>query len=130
MRIHITSVLVEDQDKAAAFYTSILGFVINKDIPLGEFKWLTLVSPEGTQDVELLLEPNQNPAAKTLQKALYSQGIPLTSFAVDDIHKEYERLKSQGVTFRSEPVQAGPVWIAMFEDTCGNLIQIVQSPAK
>lgn len=129
MRINITSVLVEDQDKAAAFYTNILGFVKNKDIPLGEFKWFTVVSPEGPE-VELLLEPNANPAAKTFQKALYEQGIPLTSFAVDDIQKEYERLKKLGVVFRGVPVEAGPVWIATFEDTCGNLIQIVQSPQK
>ena len=129
MRIHITSVVVEDQHKAAAFYTNILGFVKNKDIPLGEFKWFTVVSPEGPE-VELLLEPNANPAAKTFQKALYEQGIPLTSFAVDDIQKEYERLKKLGVVFRGVPVEAGPVWIATFEDTCGSLIQIVQSPQE
>jgi catechol 2,3-dioxygenase-like lactoylglutathione lyase family enzyme len=126
MRIHVTSVLVENQDKALKFYTEVLGFVKKIEIPLGEFKWLTVVSPEGPAEVELLLEPNDNPAAKAFQKAMFEQGIPLTSFAVDDIRKEYDRLKKLGVVFHMEPTEAGPVTIAMFEDTCGNLIQIVQ----
>ena|SRR5215468_1869225 len=127
MKIKLTSVMVDDQDKALKFYTEILGFVKSKDIPLGEFKWLTVVSPEGPDDIELLLEPNENPAAKTFQKSLFDQGIPLAIFAVDDIQKEYERMKNLGVVFRSEPTKMGPVTIAVFEDTCGNLIQIAQA---
>ena len=126
MRIHVTSVLVDDQDKALKFYTEVLGFVKKTEIPLGDFKWLTVVSAEGPAEVELLLEPNANPAAKTFQKAMFEQGIPLTSFAVDDIQKEYERLKKLGVVFRAEPTKAGPVTVAVFDDTCGNLIQLTQ----
>jgi catechol 2,3-dioxygenase-like lactoylglutathione lyase family enzyme len=126
MKIKQTSVLVDDQDKALKFYTEVLGFVKSKDIPLGEFKWLTVVSPEGPDDIELLLEPNENPAARTFQKALFDQGIPLTAFAVDDIQKEYERMKTLGVAFRSEPAKMGPTIVAVFDDTCGNLIQIYQ----
>jgi catechol 2,3-dioxygenase-like lactoylglutathione lyase family enzyme len=126
MKIKLTSVLVDDQDKALKFYTEVLGFVKEKEIPLGKFKWLTLVSPEGSDDIELLLEPNENPAAQTFQKALHEQGIPLTAFFVDDIHKEYERLQKLGVVFRSGPTQAGPATVAVFDDTCGNLIQICQ----
>lgn len=126
MRINITSVLVDDQDKALKFYTEILGFVKKNDVPVGEFKWLTVVSPEGPDSIELLLEPNENPAAKTFQKALFDQGIPYTSFAVDDIQKEYERMKNLGVDFVMEPSEMGPVTVAMFNDTCGNLIQIGQ----
>jgi catechol 2,3-dioxygenase-like lactoylglutathione lyase family enzyme len=126
MRINITSVLVDDQDKALKFYTEILGFVKKNDVPVGEFKWLTVVSPEGPDSIELLLEPNENPAAKTFQKALFDQGIPYTSFAVDDIQKEYERMKNLGVDFVMEPTEMGPVTVAMFNDTCGNLIQIGQ----
>jgi 4-hydroxyphenylpyruvate dioxygenase-like putative hemolysin len=103
-----------------------LGFIKKTDIPAGEFRWLTVVSPEGPDDIELLLEPNDNPAAKTYQKALHEQGIPLTAFAVEDVQKEYERLKDLGVAFLSEPAATGPTIIAMFEDTCGNLIQIYQ----
>ena len=128
MKIKLNSVLVDEQDKALAFYTGVLGFVKKYDIPLGEFRWLTVVSPEGPDDVELLLEPNANPAAKTYQKAIFDQGIPLTAFAVDDIQKEYERLTERGVVFRTKPTKAGPVTIAVFEDTCGNLIQIYQTP--
>ena len=126
MKINLTSVLVDDQDKALKFYTEVLGFVKKHEIPLGKFKWLTVVSPEGPNDIELLLEPNDNPAAKTFQAAIFHQGIPLTSFGVDDIHKEYERMTKLGVVFRTQPTPAGPVTIAVFEDTCGNLIQIVQ----
>lgn len=126
MKIQLTSVLVDDQDKALDFYTRVLGFVKKTEVPLGEVKWLTVVSPEGHDDVELLLEPNGNPAAKAFQQAIYDQGIPLTAFASDDIQKEYERLKQAGVVFRQPPTQAGPATIALFEDTCGNLIQIYQ----
>lgn len=126
MKINITSVLVDDQYKALKFYTEVLGFVKKSDMPAGEFKWLTVVSPEGPEDIELLLEPNDNPAAKTFQKALFDQGIPFTSFAVIDIQKEYERMKGLGVEFFMEPTKMGPVTVAMFNDTCGNLIQIGQ----
>ncbi|HXO18491.1 MAG TPA: VOC family protein [Thermoanaerobaculia bacterium] len=126
MKIQLTSVLVEDQDKALQFYTEVLGFVKKQDMPVGKFKWLTVVSPEGPDDVELLLEPNENPAAKTFQQALFQQGIPATAFAVDDIQAEHERLKKLGVVFKTEPTKMGPVTIAVFADTCGNLIQIYQ----
>lgn len=126
MKIKITSVFVEDQEKALTFYTDVLGFVKKIDMPAGDFKWLTVVSPEEPDSVELLLEPNDNPAAKTYQKAIYSEGIPTTSFAVDDIQQEYERLKKRGVEFTAEPAEVGPVTFAIFDDTCGNLIQISQ----
>jgi catechol 2,3-dioxygenase-like lactoylglutathione lyase family enzyme len=126
LKIKLTSVLVEDQDKALRFYTEVLGFVKNKEIPLGKAKWLTVVSPDGPQDIELLLEPNDNPAAKTFQAALREQGIALTAFAVDDIQQEYARLKQFGVVFRGEPTRMGPTTVAVFEDTCGNLIQLYQ----
>src|SRR6266487_2347182 len=99
MKINLNSVLVDDQDKALTFYTEVLGFVKKSDIPLGEFKWLTVVSPEDPGGTELLLEPNDNPAAKTFQKALFEQGIPVTSFAVQDVQKEYKRMKKLGVVF-------------------------------
>jgi catechol 2,3-dioxygenase-like lactoylglutathione lyase family enzyme len=127
MKIKLTSVFVEDQDKALRFYTEVLGFVKKHDIPVGDFKWLTVVSPEGPDDLELLLEPNANPAAETYQKAIFEQGIPATAFVVDDIHSEFQRLQSAGVEFRTEPTTAGPVTIAVFDDTCGNLIQIMQA---
>ncbi|HKW99806.1 MAG TPA: VOC family protein [Bryobacteraceae bacterium] len=126
MTIQLTSVLVDDQEKALKFYTDVLGFVKKTDVPMGKYKWLTVVSPEGPGEIELLLEPNENPAARTFQKALFDQGIPLTAFFTADIHKEHERMKKLGVAFRSEPMKAGPVTIAVFEDTCGNLIQLVQ----
>jgi len=126
MQIKLSSVMVDDQNKARKFYTEVLGFVISKDIPLGEANWLTVVSPEGPAEIELLLEPMGFPPAKTYQKALFEAGIPATAFLVDDIQKEYERLKSRGVVFSSEPTQMGPVTQAVFEDTCGNLIQIYQ----
>ncbi|HET7657541.1 MAG TPA: VOC family protein [Bacillales bacterium] len=126
MRIYLTSVFVDDQDKALKFYTETLGFVKKMDMPVGEFKWLTVVSPEGPDDVELLLEPNQNPTAKTYQQELKEQGIPATSFAVEDVQQEYERLKEWGVTFTMEPTKMGPVTIAVLDDTCGNLIQVAQ----
>jgi catechol 2,3-dioxygenase-like lactoylglutathione lyase family enzyme len=126
MKIALCSLLVDDQEKALDFYTHKLGFIKKNDIPAGEFRWLTVVSPEGPGDVELVLEPNANPAAKAYQAALFEQGIPLTAFAVKDIHAEYARLKERGVVFRSEPFAVGPTTIALFEDTCGNLIQIYQ----
>jgi catechol 2,3-dioxygenase-like lactoylglutathione lyase family enzyme len=129
MKIKLTSIVVGNQDKALKFYTEVLGFVKSKDIPVGEFKWLTVVSPEGHPDVELSLEPNANPAAKTFQEALFKQGIPLTAFEVTDIQKEFQRLKVLGVVFSKEPMKTGPVSVAIFSDTCGNLIQIYQPPS-
>ncbi len=127
VKIALTSVLVDDQDKALKFYTEVVGFVKKQDLPAGAFRFLTVVSPEGPDDVELLLEPNDNPAAKTFQQAIYAQGIPATSFAVDDIQAEYERMRELGVAFRTEPTRAGPVTVAVFDDTCGNLIQLHQA---
>jgi glyoxylase I family protein len=128
MKIKLNSVLVDNQDKALKFYTGVLGFVMSKDIPVGEYRWITVVSPEGHADVELALEPNANPAGKAFQEALFQQGIPLTAFEVDDIHAEHARLKKLGVVFFTEPTKAGPIMIAVFADTCGNLIQIYQPP--
>jgi len=129
MRIKITSIMVDDQSKALRFYTEILGFVKKHDIPVGEYKWLTVVSPEGPNDLELVLEPNANPAGKTFQKAMFDQGIPITMFEVSDIRAEYERLRSRGVAFTKEPTPAGPVTLAVFSDTCGNLVQLYQPAA-
>lgn len=127
MKIRLTSVFVEDQDKALRFYTDVLGFVEKQNFPVGEFRWLTVVSPDEPEGMEVVLEPNDNPAAKTYQEALFAQGIPLTAFAVDDIDGEYERLSGLGVAFRGEPASDGPgPATAVFEDTCGNLIQIFQ----
>jgi catechol 2,3-dioxygenase-like lactoylglutathione lyase family enzyme/ketosteroid isomerase-like protein len=125
-RIFVTSVFVDDQEKALRFYTDVLGFVKKEDIPLGKFRWLTVVSPRDPEGVELLLEPNENPAGKTFQKALFEQGIPLTTFGVDDLQKEYERLRKLQVAFRTPPTPRGDVSVAVFEDTCGNLIQLTQ----
>ena len=127
MKIILTSVMVDDQDKALKFYTEVLGFVKKNDIPVGEARWLTVVSPEGPDDVELLLEPMGFPPARTYQKALFEAGIPLTSFAIDDIQKEYERMKKLGVVFKTATTKMVPVTIAVFEDTCGNLIQMAQA---
>lgn len=126
MRISLTSVMVDNQDKALKFYTEVLGFLKKTDIPAGEGRWLTVVSPEGPPDIELLLEPIGLPAAKTYQQALFEAGIPLTAFAVEDAQKEYERMKELSVVFTVQPMKAGPVTIAIFQDTCGNLIQIYQ----
>lgn len=126
MKIIVTSVLVDDQSKALKFYTEILGFQVKHDIPMGEARWLTVVSPENSDGVELLLEPMGFGPARTYQKALFDAGIPLTNFGVTDIHKEHERMTNAGVTFKSAPKQMGPVTVAVFEDTCGNLIQMVQ----
>jgi predicted enzyme related to lactoylglutathione lyase len=118
--------MVDDQDKALKFYTEVLGFVKKTDFPVGEFKWITVVSPEGPDDIELALEPNENPAAKTFQKALYEQGIPCTAFFVQDIQLEYGRMKKLGVVFNKEPTKTEWGTFAVFDDTCGNLIQIQQ----
>jgi catechol 2,3-dioxygenase-like lactoylglutathione lyase family enzyme len=124
MRIYVTSVLVNDQDQALRFYTEVLGFEKKKDIPLGDAKWLTVVSPEARDGVELLLEPAGHPAVGPFRSALVADGIPYTSFAVDDVQAEYERLTSRGVTFVQPPTAMGAVTTAVFDDTCGNLIQI------
>jgi catechol 2,3-dioxygenase-like lactoylglutathione lyase family enzyme len=126
MRINLTSVLVDDQDRALAFYTEILGFKRKHDIPLGAYRWLTVVSPENPDGTELLLEPDVHPAARPFKAALKADGIPYTSFAVDDVAAEYERLRALGVQFTQEPTKTGSVMTAMFDDTCGNLIQIAQ----
>lgn len=125
MRIYVTSVLVDDQDKALRFYTEVLGFVKKTEVPMGEDRWLTVVSPEDPGGTELLLEPDRHPAAKPFKQALVDDGIPFTSLAVDDVHAEYERLRTAGVRFTQEPTEMGPVTTAVFDDTCGNLIQIV-----
>jgi catechol 2,3-dioxygenase-like lactoylglutathione lyase family enzyme len=124
MRINLTSVLVDDQEKALEFYTSVLGFEKRADTPLGEHRWLTVVSPEEPQGTELLLEPDGHPAARPFKQALVEDGIPFTSFAVDDVGEEFKRLRSLGVEFTQPPVESGPVTTAVFYDTCGNLIQI------
>ena len=126
MKIKLTSVMVADQDKALKFYTEVLGFVKKTEMPAGEFKWLTVVSSEGPDDLELVLEPNARPAAKTYQKALFEAGIPSTAFAVEDIQKEYERLKKLGVVFSQGPTKSGPATVAVFEDTVGNHIMLYQ----
>jgi catechol 2,3-dioxygenase-like lactoylglutathione lyase family enzyme len=126
MRINLTSVLVDDQDKALRFYTQILGFEEKHDVPLGEYRWLTVVSPEDPEGTELLLEPDAHPAAGPYKQALVNDGIPFTSFAVDDVRREFERLRALGVAFTREPTRSGPVTTAVFDDTCGNLIQIAQ----
>jgi catechol 2,3-dioxygenase-like lactoylglutathione lyase family enzyme len=127
MRIKLTSIMVNDQDKALRFYTEVLGFRKKHEIPLGGgLKWLTVISPEGPNDLELSLEPNSNPAGKAFQEAMFAQGIPLAAFEVVDMEKEHTRLKGAGVVFTREPTRAGPVTLAIFSDTCGNLIQLYQ----
>lgn len=126
IKIHVTSVLVDDQDKALKFYTEKLGFVKKTEVPLGEHRWLTVVSPNELNGVELVLEPMAFEPAKTYQKALKDAGIPLTAFMVDDLAAEYKRLKAAGVTFSMEPKTMGPVVMAVLDDTCGNNIQLVQ----
>src|SRR5690242_7878504 len=129
MRINLTSVLVDDQDKALKFYTGVLGFVKKADFPAGQFKWLTVVSPEAPHDVGLLLAPNAYPPAKSFQKSLFDHALPASTFTVDDLATECERLTSLGVVFRTPPTDSGPVKLALFEDTCGNLVQLVQKSA-
>ncbi|WP_303985117.1 VOC family protein [Niallia circulans] len=126
MKIIVTSIFVQDQDKALKFYSETLGFVKKHDVPAGEYRWIMLVSPEDKEGTELLLEPNNHPAAKEYQKKLFTEGIPVTMFGVADIRKEYERLLENGVKFTMEPTKMGEVTIAVFDDTCGNLIQIMQ----
>ncbi|CAL9282836.1 MULTISPECIES: VOC family protein [Streptomyces] len=125
MKIHLTSVFVDDQAAALRFYTEVLGFVKKHDVPVGETdRWLTVVSPEDPDGPELLLEPLGHPAARTYRDALVADGIPLAQFAVDDVKAEYERLRGHGVRFTQEPLEMGPVTTAVLDDTCGNLIQI------
>jgi len=128
MRINLTSVPVDDQAKAMRFYTEVLGFVTKHDIPLGEDRWLTVVSPQDPDGTELLLEPSGHPAVKPFKDALVADGIPYTSFAVDDVTAEYERLRGLGVRFTQEPIDMGTVTTAVLDDTCGNLIQIAHQP--
>jgi len=124
MRINVTSVLVDDQAKALDFYTDVLGFEKKTDVPTGDARWLTVVSPEDPDGVELLLEPDSHPAAGPFKRALVADGIPFTSFAVDDVAAEYARLEAAGVAFTQPPTAMGPTTTAVFDDTCGNLIQI------
>jgi catechol 2,3-dioxygenase-like lactoylglutathione lyase family enzyme len=126
VRIVVTSVLVDDQEKALRFYADVLGFEKKEDIPLGDARWLTVVSPQDREGVELLLEPDSHPAVKPFKQALVEDGIPYTSFGVDDVTAEFERLSSHGVRFTQPPTEMGPVTTAVFDDTCGNLIQIAQ----
>lgn len=124
MRINLTSVLVDDQAKALRFYTEVLGFLKKTEVPLGEHRWLTVVSPEDPDGVELVLEPDEHPAVRPFKLALLADGIPFTSFAVTDVLAETQRLQALGVTFTQEPAQMGPFTTAVLDDTCGNLIQI------
>jgi catechol 2,3-dioxygenase-like lactoylglutathione lyase family enzyme len=124
MKIHLSSIFVPDQDAALAFYTDVLGFQKKTEIPMGEHRWLTVVAPDQPDGPELVLEPDEHPAVGPFKEALVADGIPFTSFAVDDVNAEAARLKERGVRFTQEPFDAGPVTMAVFDDTCGNLIQI------
>ena len=126
MQIKFVSIMVEDQESALRFYTSILGFEKMADIPMGEYRWLTVTSPDGIEGVELVLEPLGFPPARAYQTALFEAGIPATAFITKDIAAEVERLKARGVKFRGEPKDMGPIKVVVFEDTCGNLINLVQ----
>ncbi|MFB5760179.1 VOC family protein [Paenibacillus medicaginis] len=126
MKIIVTSIFVQDQDQALKFYTETLDFIKKHDVPVGEFRWITLVSPDEPDGTELLLEPNNHPAAKEYQKKIFDSGYPATMFGVADIHKEYQRLLENGVHFTTEPTKMDELTLAVFDDTCGNLIQIVQ----
>jgi glyoxylase I family protein len=126
MRIKLTSIMVDDQDKALRFYTEVLGFTKKHDIPVGEYRWITVTSPAGPDDLELALEPNANPAARIFQRAMFAERIPLAAFEVSDMAGEFARLTSMGVAFTQPPTPAGPVIVAVFADTCGNLIQLYQ----
>ncbi|GAA3088624.1 VOC family protein [Streptomyces roseofulvus] len=126
MRINLASVFVDDQEKALRFYTDVLGFVLKHDVPIGEDRWITVVSPEAPDGTELVLEPSGHPAVPPYKEALVADGIPATSFAVDDVHAEHTRLTALGVRFTQPPVEMGPVTTAVLDDTCGNLIQIAQ----
>ncbi|NYE94427.1 catechol 2,3-dioxygenase-like lactoylglutathione lyase family enzyme [Psychromicrobium silvestre] len=125
MRIHLSSVFVDDQKRALSFYTEVLGFVKKTEVPIGEDWWLTVVSPDDLDGTELLLEPSGHPAVKPYRDALIKDGIPMTAFAVDDVHAEFKRLSELGVRFTQEPLEMGPVTTAVLDDTCGNLIQIL-----
>jgi catechol 2,3-dioxygenase-like lactoylglutathione lyase family enzyme len=127
-RISVTSVFVDDQAKALAFYTEKLGFVLKNDVPVGQFRWLTVVGADAPDGVELLLEPDEHPAAKAYKRALREDGIPAASFAVDDVAAAHRELEAQGVTFTQKPTPMGPVVSAVLDDTCGNLLQLT-SPA-
>jgi catechol 2,3-dioxygenase-like lactoylglutathione lyase family enzyme len=129
MQIKFVSVPVQDQERALQFYTRVLGFTLMADLPLGEYRWLTVTSPDGVDGVELVLEPTAFPPAKAYQRALHDAGIPATAFTTSDIDGEFQRLKSAGVEFRGEPVAMGPITAVLFEDTCGNLINLVQPTA-
>jgi len=126
MKMYIKSVMVSDQAKALAFYTDILGFIVKNDIPMGEYRWITLVSPEEPEGVELALEPNAHPAAAEFQAKLMSDGIPWTSFRVEDMKAEHKRLSAAGVMFTQNPTESGGYVMATFNDTCGNLFQIIE----
>ena len=126
MKIKLNSVIVRDQEHALRFYTAILGFIKKTEIPVGEFKWLTVVSPDELDGTQLVLEPNAHPASVAYQEALFETGTPLTSFEVEDVQGEFERLKALSVTFTMEPTNVGTAIIAVFDDTCGNFIQIYQ----
>ncbi len=126
MRINLSSIMVDDQERALKFYTDVLGFVKKTDMSIGEYRWLTVTSPEGPEGIELVLEPMGFPPAKDYQKALYNAGIPIIAFLSSDIQAEYKRLKARGVSFRSEPQTMGAITSVLFEDTCGNLINLVQ----
>jgi len=129
MEIRIASLTVDEQEKALRFYTEKLGFVKKRDIPMGQFRWLTVASPEGAEGVELVLEPAGFPPAKAYQNARFEAGIPATAFISRDLRAEYRRLKEAGVVFRGEPAKMGPITAVLFEDTCGNLINLVQPDA-
>ena len=126
MKIVLSSIMVDDQEKALQFYTEKLGFQKKEDISMGQYRWLTVTSPEGVAGVELVLEPMGFPPAQVFQKALCDAGVPATAFFTSDIQAEYSRLKNLGVAFRGEPKNIGPVILVIFEDTCGNLLQLVQ----
>jgi catechol 2,3-dioxygenase-like lactoylglutathione lyase family enzyme len=127
VKIAMTSVLVDDQEKALRFYTDVLGFVTKHDVPMGEHRWLTVVSPEAPDGVELVLEPDAHPAVRPFKAALVADGIPFTAFAVEDVHAEHARLVAAGVTFTQAPLTMGPVTTAVLDDTCGNLIQLAST---
>ncbi|MFV5998714.1 VOC family protein [Streptomyces sp. NPDC056231] len=126
MKINLANVFVNDQGKALRFYTEVLGFVKKTEVPLGKHRWLTVVSPEEPNGTELVLEPNDHPAVRPYTEALVNDGIPAASFAVDDVHAEFDRLRGLGVRFTQEPLEMGPVITAILDDTCGNLIQIAE----
>ena len=126
MRIGLTSIFVDDQERALRFYTEVLGFQPKNDVPLGEHRWLTVVSPQQPDGVEIVLEPDAHPAVRPFKEALVADAIPFNAFSVDDVHAEVARLKGLGVTFTQEPLTMGPITTAVLDDTCGNLIQLVQ----